>query len=188
MILGCEQRHTSLHPLKTKGKPLLTQLGRSHVLIIMYKRGTFLAYPQIFKETMLKFTHIPKGCRDKSGWEATIPILRGIIIPTYTHPMGTLGQANNNVVCYKCGQSGHIKPNCPRLRDRQRVAGARIEEILSEENLDDMGEPSPVPLVINDDPPQVDTNPPERDGEGRVAITDWASQSSQYHWDDFEDQ
>ena len=63
------------------------------------------------------------------------------------------------------------------------MAGARIEE-----SLDDTGEPSPVPLVINDDPPQVDTGPPERDGEERVAITDWASQSSQYHRDDFEDQ
>ena len=100
-----------------------------------------------------------------------------------THPTGTSGQANNNVVCYECGQAGHIKPNCPRLRDRQRVAGARIGEIL-----EDTGEPSPDPPVINDDSPQVDTGPPERDGEERVAIADWASQSSQYHWDDFEDQ
>ena len=68
------------------------------------------------------------------------------------------------------------------------MAGARIEEILSEENLDDTGEPSPISLVVNDNPPQVDTGPLERDGEERVAITDWASQSSQYHWDDFEDQ
>jgi len=90
--------------------------------------------------------------------------------PTGARPMGTLGQAHNNVVCYKCGQAGHIKPNCLQLRDRQQVAGACIEEILPEENLDDTGEPSPVPLVVNDDPPQVDTGPHERDGEERVAI------------------
>ena len=68
------------------------------------------------------------------------------------------------------------------------MAGARIEEILSEEILKDTGEHSPVLPVVNNDPPQVDTGPPEWDGEERAAIADWASQSSQYHWDDIEDQ
>ena len=42
------------------------------------------------------------------------------------------------LVCYKCGQMGHIKPNCPKLKGNVRVAAAHAEDILDEtENMED---------------------------------------------------
>ena len=35
--------------------------------------------------------------------------------------------------CYKCGQKGHIKPQCPKLKGKQRVARAQIEELIEED-------------------------------------------------------
>jgi hypothetical protein len=41
----------------------------------------------------------------------------------------TAAQKSADVKCYKCGQVGHIHPNCPRIRDRPQAAAAHIEEI-----------------------------------------------------------
>ena len=35
--------------------------------------------------------------------------------------------------CYKCGQKGHIKPQCPKLKGKQRVARAQIEDLIEED-------------------------------------------------------
>ena len=32
--------------------------------------------------------------------------------------------------CYECGQKGHIKPQCPKLKGKQRVARTEFEEIV----------------------------------------------------------
>ena len=35
--------------------------------------------------------------------------------------------------CYKCGQKGHIKPQCPKLKGKQRVARAQIKDLTEED-------------------------------------------------------
>ena len=36
--------------------------------------------------------------------------------------------------CYKCGQKGHIKSQCPKLKGKQRVAGVQIDDVVNEDN------------------------------------------------------
>ena len=35
--------------------------------------------------------------------------------------------------CYECGQRGHIKPQCPKLKGKQQVARAQIEDLIEED-------------------------------------------------------
>jgi Zinc knuckle len=50
---------------------------------------------------------------------------------TYKPPANTGGnRANNvgsNIVCYECGQPGHMHPNCPQLKGNVRAAAVRHE-------------------------------------------------------------
>ncbi|KIJ33569.1 hypothetical protein M422DRAFT_264503 [Sphaerobolus stellatus SS14] len=55
-------------------------------------------------------------------------------IPTQSNPVRTAPKANNTVVCFNCNQPGHIRPNCPFPDKNRRIAGARIEEAILEED------------------------------------------------------
>ena len=55
--------------------------------------------------------------------------------------------------CYECGQKGHIKPQCPKLKGKQRVARTQFEEIVKEDNHMDV----PLTGVPNDTLEEVDT-------------------------------
>ena len=35
--------------------------------------------------------------------------------------------------CYKCGQKDHIKPQCPKLKGKQRVARAQTKDLIEED-------------------------------------------------------
>ena len=35
--------------------------------------------------------------------------------------------------CYECGQKGHIKPQCLKLKGKQQVARAQIEDLIKED-------------------------------------------------------
>ncbi|KIJ47777.1 hypothetical protein M422DRAFT_248340 [Sphaerobolus stellatus SS14] len=52
------------------------------------------------------------------------------------NPIRSASKANNTVVCYNCNSPGHIQPNCPFPDKDRRVAGARIEEVILEEDED----------------------------------------------------
>ncbi|KIJ44598.1 hypothetical protein M422DRAFT_251877 [Sphaerobolus stellatus SS14] len=54
--------------------------------------------------------------------------------PTQSNPNRTAAKANNPVVCFNCNQPGHIRPNCPFPDKDRRIAGARIEEAILEED------------------------------------------------------
>ncbi|KIJ55447.1 hypothetical protein M422DRAFT_240069 [Sphaerobolus stellatus SS14] len=54
--------------------------------------------------------------------------------PTQSNPIRTAAKANNPVVCFNCNQPGHIQPNCPFPDKDRRIAGARIEEVILEED------------------------------------------------------
>ena len=34
--------------------------------------------------------------------------------------------------CFECGQKGHIKPQCPKLKGKQRFARGQIEDVLDD--------------------------------------------------------
>ncbi|KIJ37630.1 hypothetical protein M422DRAFT_259992 [Sphaerobolus stellatus SS14] len=73
--------------------------------------------------------------------------------PTQSNPIRTASKANNTVVCYNCNQPGHIQPNCPSPDKDRRVAGARIEEVILEEDEDweDQHEEDDQQYHFNDD-------------------------------------
>ncbi|KIJ57005.1 hypothetical protein M422DRAFT_238584 [Sphaerobolus stellatus SS14] len=56
--------------------------------------------------------------------------------PTQSNPNRTAVKADNQVVCFNCNQPGHIRPNCPFPDKNRRIAGARIEEAILEEDED----------------------------------------------------
>ncbi|KIJ54595.1 hypothetical protein M422DRAFT_240665 [Sphaerobolus stellatus SS14] len=51
-----------------------------------------------------------------------------------SNPIRTAVKAKNTVVCFNCNQPDHIQPNCPFPDKDRRVTGARIEEVILEEN------------------------------------------------------
>ncbi|KIJ42048.1 hypothetical protein M422DRAFT_254741 [Sphaerobolus stellatus SS14] len=67
------------------------------------------------------------------NWSTTQLLSAGGEIPTQSNPVRTAPKANNTVVCFNCNQPGHIQPNCPFPDKDRRIAGARIEEAILEE-------------------------------------------------------
>ena len=52
--------------------------------------------------------------------------------PHITNSMGARLK-EGELCCYKCGQKGHIKPQCPKLKGKQQVARAQIEDLIKED-------------------------------------------------------
>ncbi|KIJ42719.1 hypothetical protein M422DRAFT_254172 [Sphaerobolus stellatus SS14] len=91
--------------------------------------------------------------------------------PTQSNPVRTAAKANNTVVCFNCNQPGHIQPNCPFPDKNRRIVGARIEEVILEEEegqIEEFDEGTPHPEEQQDW-----ENQPEDDDQ-------------QYHFDDEE--
>ncbi|KIJ29537.1 hypothetical protein M422DRAFT_269070 [Sphaerobolus stellatus SS14] len=60
--------------------------------------------------------------------------------PTQSNPNRNAPTTNNSIVCLNCNQPGHIRPNCPFPDKDRRVSGARIEEVILEEDEGQNGE------------------------------------------------
>ncbi|KIJ47525.1 hypothetical protein M422DRAFT_248951 [Sphaerobolus stellatus SS14] len=61
-------------------------------------------------------------------------VKQAVTLDNANNPIRTAAKANNTVVCFNCNQPGHIRPNCPFPDRDRRVAGARIEEAILEED------------------------------------------------------
>ncbi|KIJ47413.1 hypothetical protein M422DRAFT_248805 [Sphaerobolus stellatus SS14] len=74
--------------------------------------------------------------RDNNPTYSRNPVKPGNTVnrPTQSNPVRTAPKANNPVVCFNCNQPGHIRPNCPFPDKDRRIAGARIEEAILEED------------------------------------------------------
>ncbi|KIJ26807.1 hypothetical protein M422DRAFT_272085 [Sphaerobolus stellatus SS14] len=91
------------------------------------------------------------------------PVKQGNTVnrPTQSNPIRTALKANNTVVCFNYNQLGHMRPNCPFPDKNKRVAGARIEEVILEEDEGqieefDKGAPHPEEQQDWDDQPEED--------------------------------
>ncbi|KIJ31754.1 hypothetical protein M422DRAFT_266506, partial [Sphaerobolus stellatus SS14] len=74
------------------------------------------------------------GSNNFQNWSTPQLMSVGGEIPTQSNPVRTAPKANNTVVCFNCNQPGHIRPNCPFPDKDRRIAGARIEEAILEED------------------------------------------------------
>ena len=84
--------------------------------------------------------------------------------PPQSNPNRNANQANNTIVCFNCNQTGHIRPNCPFPDKDRRVAGARIEETIQEDEEDQIEEfdqdaPHPEEQQEWDSPYEMEDNP-----------------------------
>ena len=66
----------------------------------------------------------PKAC----SFHPHVPNITGTDIPL----------KEGELRCYECGQNGHIKPQCPKLKGKQRVARMQFEEVVEEDNQTDV--------------------------------------------------
>ena len=82
--------------------------------------------------------------------------------------------------CYECGQKGHIKPQCPKLKGKQRVARAQIEELIEEdEELSEL----PIDGAPNDALNNT-TYPQEGEEDLKNNSGDNEEEKSHYEWDE----
>ena len=81
--------------------------------------------------------------------------------------------------CYECGQKGHIKPQCLKLKGKQRVARTQFEKVVKEDNHTDVA----LTGVPNNTPEEVDIL--LKEGE---YLNDYSDQDDEnhpkYNWDD----
>ena len=81
--------------------------------------------------------------------------------------------------CYECGQKGHIKPQCLKLKGKQRVARMQFEEVVDKDNQMDV----PFTGLPNDTPEEVDTLLKEGEDLNEYLDADEDDQPK-YNWDD----
>ncbi|KIJ39460.1 hypothetical protein M422DRAFT_257783, partial [Sphaerobolus stellatus SS14] len=96
--------------------------------------------------------------------------------PTQSSPVRTVPRANNTVVCFNCNQPGHIRPNCPFPDKDRRIAGARIEEVILEEDegqIEEFDEYAPHP----EEQQEFEDQPEENDQEYRFDDEEYETRS-----------
>jgi Zinc knuckle len=105
---------------------------------------------------------------------------------TYKPPVNAGGdRANNvgsNVVCYKCGQPGHMHPNCPRLKGNVRATAVRRE--VTPPTVGDPSNESP-PMEGGQEGSEDDLNDhPTIEEPAAEAADIWDDDVTPYEWDD----
>jgi Zinc knuckle len=84
----------------------------------------------------------------------------------------------NSSVCFECGQPGHIRANCPKLKQGLRTAAARQDDDADPE-MDPANDPD---LLIEGE------GEPQDEGQNDELIADkWEPEEAQYQFDNEED-
>ena len=86
--------------------------------------------------------------------------------------MGDRPPTHNNVVCYECGQTGHIKLNCPKLKGSVQIAAIRTEDVPEESGNMEVEQETP------------DEYHPATTQSVEGATDNWVEEPSQYNWDE----
>ena len=88
---------------------------------------------------------------------------------------------HSNIVCYECGQSGHIKPNCPKLKGSVRVAAICTEDAPNESRDMEVEQENPDEYQGER---QDDEYHPMITQSVEESTNDWVEEPSQYNWDE----
>ncbi|KIJ48389.1 hypothetical protein M422DRAFT_247727 [Sphaerobolus stellatus SS14] len=117
----------------------LTKLAKQMIElpdVYSYRRQFMNALKPDIREQVLKKGFTPKFSKIDELVEEAKPSKTSNTVnrPTQSNPIRTAVKANNTVVCFNCNQPDHIQPNCPFPDKDRRVAGARIEEVILEED------------------------------------------------------
>jgi hypothetical protein len=107
----------------------------------------------------------------------------------YKPPANTGGdRANNvgsNIVCYECGQPGHMCPNCPQLKGNVRAAA-----VWHEATPPTVGDPSSVPSPMDGEQEELEDDlkdHPTIEESAAEAADVWDNNVTPYKWDNQED-
>jgi hypothetical protein len=84
----------------------------------------------------------------------------------------------NSSACFECGQPGHIRDNCPKLKQGLRTAAARQDDDMDPE-MDPVHDPD---LLI-----EGEGEPQNEDQNEELVADDWEPEEAQYQFDDDED-
>jgi Zinc knuckle len=115
--------------------------------------------------------------------EAKLPQAPGSSVkPNYPPKQQTLlrpqNRPQNSSACFECGQPGHIRANCPKLKQGLRMAAARQEDDEDPE-LDPTNHPD---LLI-----EGEGDPQNEDQNNELIADEWEPEEAQYQFDDEED-
>ena len=103
---------------------------------------------------------------------------------THPHIPTTAGNntpLNGELKCYKCGQKSHIKPQCHKLKGKQRIARAQVEDVVDEDNPTD----GPFGEASNNAQEEVDSLLKEEEDLNRYSDGD-DDDEPKHTWDDQE--
>jgi Zinc knuckle len=98
--------------------------------------------------------------------------------PNYPPKQQTLLRPQNSSACFECGQPGHIRANCPKLKQGLRTAAARQDDNEDPE-LDPANDPD---LLI-----EGEGDPQNEDQNKELVADEWEPEEAQYQFDDEED-
>ena len=95
--------------------------------------------------------------------------------------MGDRPPTHNNVVCYECGQTGHIKPNCPKIKGSVWVAAICTEDVPDESGNMELEQEPPDEYQGEE---QDDNYHPSTTQLVEENTDSWVEEPSQYDWDE----
>jgi Zinc knuckle len=102
--------------------------------------------------------------------------------PNYPLKQQTLlrpqNRPRNSSACFECGQPGHIRANCPKLKPCLRTAAARQDDDVDPE-MDPENDPD---LLI-----EGEGEPQNEDQNDELIGDEWEPEEAQYQFDDEED-
>ena len=94
---------------------------------------------------------------------------------------GDCPPTHNNVVCYECGQTGHIKLNCPKIKGSVQVATIHTEDVSDEGGNMELEQEPPNEYQGEE---QDDNYHPSTTQLVEETTDSWVEEPSQYNWDE----
>jgi Zinc knuckle len=98
--------------------------------------------------------------------------------PKQQTPLRPQNRPQNSSACFKCGEPGHIRANCPKLKQGLRTAAARQDDDADPE-IDPEDDPD---LLI-----EGEGDPQNEDRDNELVADEWEPEEAQYQFDDEED-
>jgi Zinc knuckle len=98
--------------------------------------------------------------------------------PKQQMPLRPQNRLQNSLACFECGQPGHIRANCPKLKQGLRTAAATQDDDADPE-MDPADDPD---LLI-----EGEGDPQNEDQNEELVANEWEPEEAQYQFDDEED-